>query len=491
MSVNFSTDPSATGFFAPTRYEADLFDCEVEGQIPKDLNGAFYRACVDWFYPSKDPINDAVPFNGDGYIGMFRIANGNCDYKGRYVRTDRYLADRKARKQLFGLYRNRSTDDPSVQNLSRTVANTSPYSHSGKFFALKEDFLPIEMDPNTLETIGPWDFHGKYESQTFTAHPKTDPVTGEMICYGYEAAGDLSNDVFVYWVDKSGHVSREVRFKAPIVSMMHDIAVSEKHIVFNTCGFVTSEELLKAGKVHWAWDYNAPTYIGILPRDGEAKDIRWFKGPQSAAIHFLNAITKDNKVIVDAPISDGNPFPFFPQLDGSPWNPQKAVTAFRRWTFDLNSKKETWEEEKLFQQAPGALCRMDERYLTLPHRYGFMGFGDHSKPFDEKRAGNLRGRVSNSYGRFDFHTNEIKSYFVGDVHSLHEPQFVPKKQQGPEGEGYLVGCVNNYAEMHSELAIVDAQAMEEVARVILPFRLPTQVHGWWADTDQLPFTDPV
>ena len=34
MGVTFSSDPTAQGFFAPLRFEADLHDCEVEGEIP-------------------------------------------------------------------------------------------------------------------------------------------------------------------------------------------------------------------------------------------------------------------------------------------------------------------------------------------------------------------------------------------------------------------------------------------------------------------------
>jgi carotenoid cleavage dioxygenase-like enzyme len=493
MTVSFSSDPTAKGFFAPTRFEADIFDCEVEGQIPQDLNGAFYRVGWDWLYPQKLP-DDAGPFNGDGYVGMFRFQDGSVDYKGRYVRTQRYVADRKARRQLFGRYRNRSTDEPSVRQLNRTVANTSILTHAGKLFALKEDALPIELDPNTLATRGAYDFGGQYASKTFTAHPKIDPLTGDLICYGYEATGDLSNDVWVYILDKEGKVKRDVRFKAPVVSMMHDIGLTQSHIVFNTTGFVTSAERLAAGQVHWAWDSKVPTYVGILPRDGEAKDVRWFKGPERAAIHILNANTHGNKVIVEAPVSDGNPFPFFPQADGSPFDPHKAGATLRRWTFDLGSKKDTWSEEVLFPGVVGGgLTRADERFWSLPYRYGFMGYTDPARPFNEARGGNLRGRLTNCYARFDLATGKTSSYFVGDVGGLQECQFIPRKPDSAEGDGYLIGVASNYADMHSELVIADATRLEEgdLARVKLPFRINSQVHGWWATSNEVPLEPSV
>ena len=136
------------------------------------------------------------------------------------------------------------------------------------------------------------------------------------------------------------------------------------------------------------------------------------------------------------------------------------------------------------------LIRVDQRYLTLPYRYAFAGYNDPGRPFDESRAGNLKGRVQNCYGRFDLQSGKIDSYFAGDAHSLQEPCFVPRAKQGAEGDGYLIGVASNYAEMRSELIIADAQnhAAGDIARVILPFRASQQVHGIWVDADQLPLT---
>jgi carotenoid cleavage dioxygenase-like enzyme len=485
--ADFSGMPTMKGFFAPTRFEADVFDCEVIGKVPTDLNGAFVRLGGDWFYPPKDSTDS--PFSQDGYISSFRLRNGNADYKGRWVRTQRFEANRAAHRQLFGNYRNPFTDEPSVAGLNRTVANTTPYAFAGKLFALKEDSLPHEIDPKTLNTIGTYDFKGKYRSQTFTAHPKVDPVSGEMIAYGFEATGLLSDDLFLYTMDKAGNVTREVRLKVPYVSMVHDIAITQKHIIIPVYAFVTSMERLKAGKVHWGWDNAAPTYYGVIPRDGEARDIRWFKGPTRAIVHTFNARTEGNKVILEAPTFDTTPFPFFPPIDGSAWDRSKARAQIRRVTFDLGSKRDSYQEEILYQPPlANDLVRIDNRYLSLPHRYGYVGFADPSRPFDEARAGNLRGRVTNCYGRYDFATGKLESMFAGDTHSLQECCFVPRSKDAPEGDGYLLGVAANYAEMRSELLIADAQRLAEgpIARVVLPFRASAQVHGTWVNDGEVP-----
>ncbi len=158
-----------TGLF---RLEADVRDCQVTGKVPTDLNGAFYRVGPDAQYPLH-PRN--IPFDGEGHVGMFRIKNGRVDFKSRMVRNERYLAQDKAGRSLFPIYRNPSQDDPSVKGLSRSTANTHIINHKDYILALKEDSPPTAMDLLTLETVVPnYTFDGQLPSKTFTAHPKID-----------------------------------------------------------------------------------------------------------------------------------------------------------------------------------------------------------------------------------------------------------------------------------------------------------------------------
>ena len=497
MSVSFKGDPYHTGFFEPMRFEADIHDCEVDGEIPADLDGSFYRTCVDRRYPQRF-AND-IPYNADGMMDLFRFRDGHVDFRTKYIRTPRYVAERRARRALFGVYRNKYTNDPTVANVSMNTGNTTPIVHGGRLFALKESSPPVLMDPHSLRTVGEYTFDGKLTAKSFTAHPKIDPVNGEMIGFSYEAGGDVSDDLAVQTFDRSGRLVREVWFKAPLVSMMHDFAITQKHIILPTTAMTTSLERLQQGLNHWAYDRHVPAWVAILPRDGDAKDVRWFKGPHDRAmlIHATNARTEGNKVIVDAPVARGNFNPQFPNLDGGPFDDEARRNTIRRWTFHLDRKgDDAWQEEILFPHVkPTSFSRMDDRYLTLPFRYSFNLLTDPEFPYDERRGGPLRGKVWNAWYRFDHETNHIDKFFAGDTHALWEPQFVPRHKDAPEGDGYLIGVANNHAEMKSELVIVDAHRMAEgaIARVKLPFRLHMQVHGWWVPATELPFdfaTDP-
>lgn len=483
MVVRFS-DPEVQDFSVPQRFDADLLDCEVDGTIPSDMDGAFVRVGGQWFYPPK--FEDDAMLHSDGYISRFRIKDGRVSYKGRFVCTPRFLSNLKAGTQQFGYYRNPFTSDSGVESLDATVSNTAPLAHAGMLFTLKEDSLPYRIDPETLETLGPWDFGGNYKSQTFTAHPKLDPVSGELITFGYEATGLASDDLFVYFIDRAGAVTREIRLKLPYVSMVHDFAITQDHLIFPFACYTTSMERLREGKIHWGWDRTLPSMIGIVRRDGDGSDIRWFKGPERCMMHVFNAYSDGARVILHAPFYDSNFFPFFPNVDGSPWDPEKAVSYVRKLTFDLAKPGDSWEEEIVFPMPISDLGKVDPRYVSLPQRYAFTNFADHDRPFDDSCSCPKFGQVTNSYGRFDLHDRTIDRYFAGATHTLQECSFVPRRGSSEEGDGYLIGTASNLAEMRTELIIADAQRLSEgdIARVYLPFRADAQVHGCWYDAEQ-------
>jgi len=477
-------------FFAPMRFEAQVEDCIVEGVLPENLRGTFYRSCADRRFPPMYPHD--TPYNSDGAVDMFRFYDGNVDFRSRYVRTERYQAERAAHKTLFGLYRNRTTSDPSVQHLSHSTANTTPIVHAGMLFSMKEESLPTRVDPHTLDTLGEWDFAGTLKSGSFTAHPKQDPFTGELIAFAYEARGDASDDLAVFVFDKHATLINEIWFKSPVVSMMHDMAITDRHVILPTTAMVSSPERLAAGQIHWAHDPGVPAHIAIVPRTGTASDVRWFRGSikQNMLVHTLNAWSEGNKVIMEAPVASENFHPYFPRIDGTRSDPALYHPTMRRWTFDLDSPKDTWEEEILFGgMKVTTFTRMDDRYLTRAHRYSYMLMSDPASPVHQDFADTLAVRVSNTWYRLDHLTGLIDKYSAGPTHGLSEPQFVPRYPGAPQDDGYLMGVVNDFRTMKSALVLVDAMNLQAgaVASVKLPFRLHMQVHGYWAPAEALPF----
>ena len=148
--TKFPQTPFFQGPLKPVRFEGDVLDVETSGTIPPEINGTFYRVQPD---PQFPPIyEEDVNFSGDGSVSAFSFHAGRASFRQRYVRTDRFLAERAARRALFGKYRNPHTDNEMVKGVIRTVSNTNVYFWRGTLLASKEDGPPFAMDPATLET---------------------------------------------------------------------------------------------------------------------------------------------------------------------------------------------------------------------------------------------------------------------------------------------------------------------------------------------------
>ena len=257
--AHFPDTPSFTGFNTPSRIEGDIANLVHQGEIPRELDGAFYRVQPDPQFPPR--LGDDIAFNGDGMITRFHFHDGQCDFRQRWAKTDKWKLENEAGKALFGAYRNPLTDDDSVKGRYRSTANTNAFLFGGKLWAMKEDSPALVMDPASMETFGFEKFGGKMTGETFTAHPKIDPATGNMVAIGYAASGLCTDDVTYMEVSPTGELLREVWFKVPYYCMMHDFGITEDYLLLHVMPSIGSWERLEEGKPHFGFDTTMPVYL--------------------------------------------------------------------------------------------------------------------------------------------------------------------------------------------------------------------------------------
>ena len=484
--VHFPDSPAFTGFNTPSRIECDIPNLAHEGVIPPELDGAFFRVQPDPQFPPR--LGDDISFNGDGMITRFHIHDGQCDIRQRWAHTDKWKLEKAAGKGLFGAYRNPLTDDEAVKGEIRSTANTNAFIYGGKLWAMKEDSPALTMDPATMETIGFEKFGGKMTGQTFTAHPKVDPHSGNMIAIGYAASGLCTDDVTYYEVSPEGELVREIWFKAPYYCMMHDFGVTQDYLVLHIVPSIGSWERLEKGLPHFGFDTTLPVYLGIIPRrDGVTQeDIRWFKRDNCFASHVMNAFQEGTKVHFDTPEAENNMFPFFPDVHGTPFNPQQAASRLTRWTVDMASNSEDFHSVTRLTQTVGEFPRIDDRFTGLPYRYGWMLEMDMTRPV-ELKGGSAGGFLMNCLFLIDHQTKQEQHWWCGPTSSLQEPAFIPRSKDAAEGDGWIVMVCNRLAEHKSDLLVFDALDIEKgpVATVNIPFALRFGLHGNWANADQI------
>lgn len=479
--VQFPQTANFTGIFAPSGIEADVPRLDVvDGGVPQDLEGAFFRVAPD---PQFPPLaEDDIWFNGDGMVSRFGFRDGTVSLKQRWARTRKFEAERAAGKALFGAYRNPLTDDPSVAGEVRSTANTNVIVHAGKLLALKEDSPPVWMDPETLATIDPvYTFGGRMTSQTFTAHPKIDARTGEMLAFGYAARGLCTPDMAYYVIDANGEIVHEAWFELPYYCMMHDFAFTQEYVVFHVVPIVGSWDRLRLNLPHFGFDRGLEVYLGVMPRRGQAADLRWFRAPTCFASHVMNAHNVGSVIHFDVPTAAGNMFPFFPDTAGAPFDPAAAAARMTRWTVDMAANSDEIRMAPLADLV-GEFPRIDDRFAGLANRHGWQLVQDATRPVDLPGMRSATGMMMNTLARIDCITGETDTYWIGPTSSLQEPAFIPRPGSAAEGDGYLVVIENRLAENASRLLLFDALdlAAGPVATLAIPFRIRPGLHGNWA-----------
>lgn len=460
--------PYLSGNFAPILAECDAADIVIEGEVPRDLNGALYRTGPNPMFP---PLGQSHHwFLGEGMVHGFFIEDGRVRYRNRWVRTAQYEAQRKAGRRLYSTAFGPEPVDPSVAGKARNVANTNIVPHAGKLFALDEGSSPVLMEPASLQTIGSSTFDGRYGGP-MTAHPKVDAKTGEMLFFGYMAAGPATPDIAFNVVDGEGRLKRSETFKAPFASMVHDFAITDRHVVFPIFpATIDVMRIMKGGPVI-AWDPDQGSHIGIMPRQGSTAEIRWFKGPPVYVYHPLNAYSEGDTVVVDLCVYPR--VPLFPNADGSraPADLADAPAHLERWTFDLAANTDQYKREKLDDLAT-EFPRVDDRFCGYKHRHGYTG-----AILGEK----LPGSPFDTIVHFDLVKGRRESWTPGDGSFVMEPVVAPRAASAAEGDGYLLTVVYRTAENRSDLVVLDAQdvARGPIATAKLPVRVPFGFHGNW------------
>jgi carotenoid cleavage dioxygenase-like enzyme len=463
MNAPVRINPYLIGNFAPVRSEDNFTNLTITGEFPKDLNGSLYRNGPNPQLEPRDPNHHW--FAGDGMIHGFYIAEGKVSYLNRYVHTNKYVLEHEAGRSLFGTFGNPMTSDPSVMGQDSGVGNTNIVWHGGKLLALEEGHDPFELDPVTLESRGYRDYTGA--ARRFTAHPKLDPETGEMVFFGYSAGeGFMTDDVAYGVADKTGKVTRLDTFKAPFCSMIHDFFVTKNHVAFPVLPLTGNLERAMNGKPAFAWEPDKGSHIGVMRRDGNVDSIRWFMTDPCYVFHPMNMWEEGTKIYAD--VMQYPNAPLFPNVDGSPGKPAGARLV--RWTLDLAGNTNTIKQEKL-DDITGEFPRLDERRAGLAYRHGYYAAS----------STNSDKLLFDSIAHFDAQTGKrvLHTFAAGDAPG--EPVFVPRRPDAAEGDGWLLAVIYRGETDTSDLAVFDAQDVVKgpIGLASLPRRVPFGFHGNW------------
>lgn len=458
MDISRPQSPFLQGNFAPWPQEGDFADLEVTGRIPEDLVGSFYRNGPN---PAFPPLGQYHWFDGDGMIHAVTFEDGRACYRNRWVRSRALQEELRAGRALYyGLL-----ELEKGEGRFKNAANTNIVYHGGKLLALYEGALPTRLGPVSLETWGEYDFDGRLTGP-MTAHPKIDPESGEMLFFGYQPFPPY---LTFHRVLPNGELARSVPLSAEWPSMVHDFTVTERYVLFFIFPLVFRLDRLGSGGSIFEWEEGRGSRVGILSRDAQADEMRWFSAPSGYVFHFMNSFEAGEKIIVDAAR-----YPrllFMNRAEQPSHDFDRDVPTLHRFELDLEhgGVHQTQVDER-FCEFP----RIHEGCMGRPYRYGYS----------VTRTGSNRlvpAPEFDAIARFDWQrkVSDVRSF--GPHAGVGEPVFVPRAGARDEDDGYVLILVYDGQRDTSDLYVLPAQDVktEPYAVVHLPHRVPYGFHGNW------------
>jgi len=457
-------NPYLEGNFAPVRQEITADALRVIGELPPDLSGMFVRNGAN---PQFSPIGSYHWFDGDGMLHGVQIRNGQASYCNRYVRTKGFQIERDAGHAIWtGLIEPPQPDNP--HGPYKNTANTALVWHAGQLMALWEAGEPHAIKLPELETIGPYTYSGKLSS-AFTAHPKVDPVTGEMMFFGYS----LFAPPFLQYsvVSATGELLRTVPIDLPVGVMMHDFAITEHYTIFMDLPMTFRPERIQRGEPAFKFEQESASRFGIVPRHGDNSTIRWFESSTCFVPHTLNAYEEGSEVVLIA-CRMKNSGLLEPAAEPSS-DPDENIRPLYEWRFNLSSGT---VREQVLDDISSEFPRVNEQLLGRKTRYGYAA-----------KIANNPVLLFDGVIKYDFSSGKSQVQEFGQGRYGGDLVFVPRPGATIEDDGWLVTCVHDEGSGSSELVVMNAQDVtaEPIARVLIPQRVPYGFHSIWISEEQM------
>jgi carotenoid cleavage dioxygenase-like enzyme len=446
----------------------------VSGQLPAWLAGTLLRNGPAEYEVGNQKYRHW--FDGLAMIHRFSFRNGDVSYANKFLRTPAYSAAMAKGEISYGEF----ATDPCRSLFKRLTSLFTPAEPSANanvnitklnehFLALTETPMPIEFDPQTLETVGVFDYGTKIKGQLTTAHPHYDPALAAGINYlTHFSARSVYN---VYAFDARGRgLLGSIPVREP--SYMHSFGMTEHFIILVEFPLrVQPLSLLLRGKPfieNFAWKPQYGTRFLVMKK-ADGKVVRTYESDAFFAFHHINAFEREGDIFVDisayADASIINQF-YIARLLG-PKGGAIVPGQFRRYR--LPARGTTAEYETLTEESIELPRIHYERANGRDYRFAY-GVSRRKAPPDD---------FFNQLVKVDAREGTASVWFEEGCYPG-EPVFVAAPNATTEDEGIILSVVLDGRQQNSFLLLLDAQSWQESARAVVPQHIPFGFHGIYA-----------
>jgi beta,beta-carotene 9',10'-dioxygenase len=466
MATAMSQTP-ATDFalgFTSQEEEAAVDSLPVSGRLPAWLTGGLVRVT-----PAKLEVGDRRVdhwFDGLAMLNRFGFAGGQVSYKSRFIRSRAYEKARDGElmggfatdpcrsifKRVQAIFSPDFTDNPNV-NLARI---------GDRYIAMTETPLPVEFDPETLDTIGHLEQADRLRAHVSTAHPHHDAKRGELVNY---VARFSRVSEYVLFGLPVGSSARRVIARLPVErpAYMHAFGMSGRYLILAEYPLrVNPLKLAFSGKPfieNYSWRPDEATRFRVFDRaSGELRGS--YETDAFFCFHHVNAFDRDGELVLDLIAYDDSSIIDSLYLDEHGPRGSIPPTELRRYTIDLGGGGVRREQ---LAEGTVELPRIDYgRRNTRDYRFAYFAGAD---------GGWLDRLVKVDVGDGTRKEWSEPGCYPG------EPVFVRRPDASGEDDGVVLSVVLDSSAGRSFLLVLDAAGFEELARAEAPHHIPFGFHG--------------
>lgn len=203
----------------------------MEGRLPEFVRGEYFSNGPSRY--TAFGLRYRHLLDGDGMLRALRFGDDGIHFANRFVRSRKFCDEQQAGAALYRTFGTRFAGD----RLNRyglgieSPVNVSAWRFAGRLLAFGEQGLPWELDASTLETRGPFTFGGSLnEVSPFSAHPKFDPLSGEMFNFGISFSLEHPT-LNLYRFGAGGETLYRRRVEVPDPCSVHDFCLSPSYLL--------------------------------------------------------------------------------------------------------------------------------------------------------------------------------------------------------------------------------------------------------------------
>jgi beta,beta-carotene 9',10'-dioxygenase len=457
--------------FSPLEGEFEIDALPVEGEIPPWLRGTLFRNGPGTWEAGKSRMRHW--FDGLAMLHRFGFREGEVSYANKYLRSPQYQHIHRESRIGYSEF----ATDPCRSIFKRLTSAFSPefgsnasvtvHKLAGRFVALTETPLPVEFDPETLETVGVLEYQDGVEGIGTSPHPHTDPGSGDALNTITHFSRTSEYRVFRLLAG-TGAPRRKVvaRIPAREPAYMHSFGQTERHVVLAEYPLVVNSlKMLLTGRSYaenLEWKPERPTRFHVVDREsGERAGV--YEADAFFAFHHVNAFERDGEIFVDLLAY-----------------PDDAVIRDYYMDALLSRRGPTAAAElRRYRLRPGNSAsyeKLADEPLELPRiNYEAHNGRDYSYVYG---IGQGRDQVGWPERLVKVNVRD-SSALVWREEGCYpgEPVFVPAPDGRSEDSGVVLSVVLDTAAGTSFLLVLDASSFGEMARARVPHHIPFGFHG--------------